>query len=352
MKRRRRSKQGKSCLTRILTLILALVLVGGVFYLAYYIYQDDFLGISSERRRADTSESLVTAELGEASFKEVDYYYEAETEAQPIRHDFILDESEIYSDKIVLLDLETGEILYGKNERNKAFPASLTKIMTTLVALEDIEDLNVNVTMTQEIYDRMIIEDASVGGFLPGEVLTARDAVYGTMLPSGGDASLLLAQASSETVEKHIEKMNDRAKKMGLKDTHFACVTGLHRNDNFSTALDMANMTRLAMDDEDFKEVFTKDSFTTITTAEHPEGITWQYSVLNFMESFDNPGFEILGGKTGYTEEAGLCLASIARVEGREYILVTLGAPFLSETTHFEDAYNIYNQLTIYLKNQ
>lgn len=266
------------------------------------------------------------------------------TETEEILKKLVLSQNDLHSQAACLMDLKTGQIIYSFNDDKKMYPASLTKIMTTLVALEENKDLTRKYTITQELYNKMLEEDASMAGYLPGEEVDYQDLIYGTMLPSGGEAAVGLAESCSKTKEAHLEKMNKKAEELGLKNTHFATVSGLHSPENISTAKDLAIMVKEAMKNKDFEKVFTKDTYNSSLTNEHPEGLVMRYSVLNYMDSVGEVGFKVLGGKTGYTEEAGRCLASTAIVDNRQYILVTLGA-MDSETGHFEDAYTIYNRI-------
>lgn len=259
----------------------------------------------------------------------------------------VLSENDLYSKNICLMDADTGEILYSVKENEVVFPASLTKMMTTIVAVESTDDYQIKYTISPELYNEMIIEDASMAGFKPGEIVNTRDLIYGTMLPSGGEAAVGLAEICSGSEKAHVDKMNEKVKELGLRRTHFMNASGLHDEKNYSTAYEMAEILRYGLKNEVFKEVIISNGYTSSKTVEHPDGISWRYSLLAYMDQIDSEGFKVLGGKTGYTEQAGLCLASTAVVNGKQYILVTLGALPLDANSkfHFMDAETIYRRI-------
>lgn len=255
--------------------------------------------------------------------------------------------NELYSENVCLMDAVTGEIIFAIKENQVVYPASLTKIMTTMVAVDQIEDYDQTYVVPPALVEEMIWEDASMAGFAGGETVTVRDLIYGTMLPSGGEAAIGLAEAVSGSEAEHVNKMNEKAHQLGLRKTHFTNVTGLHDDKNVSTAKELAELVRVGLRDEVFKKVFTRHDYISTETTEHPYGVHMMYSVLAYMDSLQPSGYKVHGGKTGYTEQAALCLASTATVGNRDYILVTLGAlPYdaLSKF-HFIDADVIYTAL-------
>ena len=141
--------------------------------------------------------------------------------------------------------------------------------------------------------------------------------------------------------------MNDKAKELGMKDTHFCNTTGLHDPDHYSTVKDISILLQYALESDDFRQVFCSSRHSVRPTEQHPEGFTFNSTMFQYMDSTEVVGGEILGGKTGYTEEAGLCLASLAEVNGREYILVTAKANGTHDTEQFHilDAVNVYSQI-------
>ena len=217
--------------------------------------------------------------------------------------------------------------------------------MTALVTIEKASDLGEEYTFTEDIIDRMEASHASVAGFEAGERVSLRDLLYGIMLPSGGDAALGCAEHIAGDEEAFVILMNRRAKKLGMKNTHFSDVTGLDDTDNYSTAADMALLFAKALENETFFEVVTAESYLTTATEQHKNGILLQSTLAEPMKEYALED-KIIGGKTGYTTGAGLCLASYAEIDGHRYILVTLGAGDGSKypSYHFEDAAILYDE--------
>ena len=233
-----------------------------------------------------------------------------------------------YSSKyIVVLDRENKSIEYKKNEKSKAYPASLTKIMTTIVALENIEDISEVAPVDVDTYKKMVENNASLAGFYGKERVTYRDLLYGTILPSGGEAANSLAINISGSVDKFVELMNKKASELELKNTHFTNAEGLHDELQYTTAEDMAKILDYALDNRDFKAIFTNETFKTTSTVDHQEGIILSSTVLSNLLEVKQEGFKILGGKSGTTEKAGECWATLGIKDGREYICIVMGSP-------------------------
>ena len=257
-----------------------------------------------------------------------------------------VDLSGLYSQYAVLMDAKTGKILGEKQGEKRLFPASMTKIMTAVVVLEHTEDLGQRVTVSPEIFEQLYKENASRAGFEPGEETTIRDLLYGILLPSGAECCLACADAVAGSEEQFVALMNEKAKELGMSQTHFCNTTGLHERGHYTTAEDMAVLLRYALQNKDFCAVITSRRHSTKPSNIHPDGFTF-YSTL-FQNLGDYDGVEILGGKTGYTPQAGLCLASFAKVGGKKYILVTAKADGSHETEpfHILDAETVYQGLS------
>lgn len=247
----------------------------------------------------------------------------------------------------ILLDADTGEVLSSRRGEEKIFPASLVKIMTVLTAIEHIEDLDRKITMSYDYYDMLYERDASRAGFEPGEKAVIRDLLYGALLPSGAECCMELAVQAAGSEAAFTELMNERARSLGLTQTHFTNCTGLHNDEQYSTAKEIAQILCEAVKNKTFYQVFTTPSYTVKATDMHPDGFTFRGSMFKAMDSPEVTGGKILGGKTGYTDEAGRCLASMAEIDGRGYILVTAGwaAEPRTEQYHVNDAFLAYNQI-------
>lgn len=227
----------------------------------------------------------------------------------------------------IIIDKSTNKVIAARNATAKAYPASTTKIMTLLVAVENLKDMNKTFTMSYKITDPLYVEEASVAGFLNGETITMTDLLYGAILPSGADASMALALTVAGSEDAFVDLMNKKVKELGLKNTHFDNVTGLHSVNNYTTAYDMAAILDAAMQNKMCREILSTYQFTTSITPEHPEGILLSSTLFNYMYGTEPETATILGGKTGFVNESGYCIASFgkANTTNKEYIVVTFG---------------------------
>lgn len=236
---------------------------------------------------------------------------------------------EIISTNAIFIDLETGNILGQKDPYKVLSPASMTKILTVLVAAEHIEkeQLDDTFTMTLEITDYSYVNDCSSVGFLDGEVITVRDLFYGTILPSGGDAAVGLATYVAGSHEAFVEMMNEKLEELGLSDTaHVTNCVGLYDKEHYCTVYDMAMIIEAAIDNEICREVMNARKYTTSATEQHLEGITISNWFLRRIEDKDTGG-EVLCAKTGYVAQSGNCSASYGKDHaGKEYVCVTANA--------------------------
>ena len=255
--------------------------------------------------------------------------------------------SGLNSPNAILVELETGKVLGEKKADEKIYPASLTKIMTAVLAVENIGDLQERITVPEEIFPKLYEEGASMAGFCPGEEAVGLDLLYGVLLPSGAECCLTFADRIAGSEEDFVDRMNEKAKELGMEHTHFTNSTGLQDEDHYSTVRDISVLLRYALAGDTFRQVFTSSSYSTNPSACHPEGFTFYSTMFQEMNSAAVTDGEILGGKTGYTKEAGLCLASLAVIGQKEYILITAHARGDHETRqyHVEDAVKVYTQL-------
>ena len=247
----------------------------------------------------------------------------------------------------ILLRADSGEVLAEKDADSTIYPASMTKMMTALLAIEANPDLDTPVTLPEEIFPALQAQNASLAGFQAEETATVRDLLYGAMLPSGAECCEALARQVSGSEEAFVALMNRKAGELGMKHTHFANCTGLTSPEHYSSAADLAVLLQAALNNETFRTVFTTGQYTSSVTAQHPKGLYMASTLLSRLDGGEVTGGQILGGKTGYTDAAGLCLASLAVVNGKEYILVTLGAPgnHATEQTNIMDAVQVYRRL-------
>lgn len=238
-----------------------------------------------------------------------------------------IDSPDVISPYVALIDINKHSILAGRAYDAKIFPASMTKVMTLIVAVENIENLEDKFTMTAEIIDPLVRESASRAGFEPGEEVTAKDMLYGLILPSGADASVGLATMISGSEENFVNLMNEKCKEMGLKNTHFTNTSGLYNEQHYTTPVEMAMIMEYAISNETCLEVLSTYQYTTSVTDKHPEGILLSSTMFSRMYGNEVNTVSIKAGKTGYTQEAGNCLVSYAERGTDRYIVVTSGAP-------------------------
>ena len=259
----------------------------------------------------------------------------------------LVDLSSLYSKNAVLLDLDTGEIAAQKKSQERIYPASLTKMMTVLLALENEEDLEKQVRLSEDIFPELYEEGASMAGFLPGEHASVRDLLYGAMLPSGGECCKALAEEVAGSEEKFADLMNKKAEELGMKHTHFVNSTGLQDKKHYTTVKDLARLLEYAWKNGDFQAIFTKKSYTVPPIDGHPEGFTFSSLMFQEMEQSGAASDYILGGKTGYTSEAGLCLASVGTTRDKTYALITAKADGSHDTQpyHILDAVSVFQKL-------
>ncbi len=263
--------------------------------------------------------------------------------------EYFSDNDGYISPYIYVLDRDTANVMHEKKAHTKTYPASLTKMMTTLVALEHIDDLSEVTPVDVETYQEMVTQNASMAGFYGGEAVTYRDLLYGTILTSGGEAANSLAVHVAGSVDHFVQMMNDKALEIGMKDTRFTNPEGLHDKKQYTTAYDIAILLDYALDNGDFKAIFTKASFQTTATMDHPAGVSLESTVLMELHNEEQDGFEIIGGKSGTTYEAGQCWATLALVEDKEYITIVMGASLddISQPDHAQitDTLKLYGQL-------
>ncbi len=236
---------------------------------------------------------------------------------------------EVMSTNAILIREDTNEIAAMKGVFERISPASMTKVLTVLVAAEHIspDELNNTFTMTLDITDYAYVNDCSSVGFLENEVVTVRDLFYGTVLPSGGDAAVGLATYVAGSHEAFVDMMNAKLEELGIGETaHFTNCVGLYDENHYCTIYDMAVIMKAAVQNEMCREFLSLHTYTTTATEQHPEGITISNWFLRKIEDKDTGG-EVICAKTGYVTESGSCAVSYATcADGNPYICVTTGA--------------------------
>lgn len=255
-----------------------------------------------------------------------------------------LNSPEVTSTYALMVDLSKKEVVAQKNAYERINPASMTKILTLLVASEHVTNLDDTFTMTLDITDYAYVNDCSSVGFLDGEVVTVKDLLYGTILPSGGDAAVGLATYVAGSQEAFVDMMNQKIEELGLADSaHFTNCVGLYDENHYCSIYDMAVMLEAAMENDLCRQVLNTRSYTTSMTEQHPEGITVSNWFMRRIEDKEMGG-TILGAKTGYVVQSGNCAASCyERNDGTEFICVTADAHSSWRAIYDHvAAYNIY----------
>lgn len=300
-------------------------------------------------------EQPMVAETMEVAIEEESLEEETSTleeEEDPKIYEFVStsETATIYSEEVIsthaiLIDESTDTIVASKGAKERISPASMTKVLTVLVAAEQIteEQLDDTFTITLEITDYAYVNDCSSVGFLDGEKVTVRDLFYGTVLPSGGDAAVGLATYIAGSHEAFVDMMNEKLDELGLSDSaHFTNCVGLYDDNHYCTVYDMAVIMKAAMQNEMCREVLSAHSYKTAPTTEHPEGIIISNWFLRRIEDKDTGG-EVLCAKTGYVVQSKNCAVSYGTFAGdTPYICVTAGST--SSWRCIYDHVEIYNR--------
>lgn len=252
------------------------------------------------------------------------------------------------SEYAMLVDLEDQQVLYEKNSKERIYPASLTKVLTAIAALDATDDLAKKAEVTAEDLQGLWEENASVAGFQAGDQISYEDALYALMLPSGADAANFLANRLSGSVPAFVDDMNKKAQAFGMKNTHFMNTSGLHDDNHYTTLSDMKIMMDHAWKNTAFRKVMTSLQYTIPSIGSHPDGLALRSTLLMFRNDLSFRGGEIIGGKSGFTLEAGSNLISIAKMsDGHMYMLLTAkasGEP-LTDQNHMKDAQMVYTTI-------
>jgi len=232
----------------------------------------------------------------------------------------------ISAEGAILIDAEDGSVIYEKNADKKLYPASTTKIMTALIALETLEEIDGDLSSETIIPADAVGTEGSSVYLKEGEIVTVEELLYGTMLRSGNDAATALAICLGGTEKNFIQKMNEKAHELGCKSTNFANPTGLFDENHYTTARELANISREAMKNEKFRKIVAVSSWESTGSGRNftnKNKTIYEYSGAT-------------GIKIGYTKKSGRTLVASAKKEGVELIAVVL-----NDSNWFEDAYSM-----------
>ena len=243
-----------------------------------------------------------------------------------------------------LFNVTDRSVVYIKNAFERLYPASTTKVMTAIIALEE-GNLSDQVTVTE---DAVITEaGASLCGIKPGDVITMQDLLYGLMMPSGNDAANAIAVHMYGSIDAFADRMNVRARELGATGTHFMNPSGLTDENHYTTAYDLYLMFNEAMKLPLFREIIAEDSYTANYQNGAGEAVSKTWTVGNWYQKGEREtpaGVSVLGGKTGTTQAAGYCLIMASNdSQDKEYISVVLKSD--SRPSLYDNMTNIISKI-------
>ena len=324
--------------SEITVITLAIIVVGGLI-ISHFKSNDDTLTVAAEETQSEQETASAEESTGlRISSTKTEPQEEVKEEKEPEEKKqasgtYSAKETdstveiggEVVSEYAILINNDTKEVVGKRNANEKIVPASMTKVMTVLVAAKHLsaDQLNEVVTMSHEAIDYSYAGGGSTSGFVEDEEVTVKDLFYGTILPSGGDAAAQLAMYTAGDIDTFVGMMNDEAAELGLTNTHFTNPVGFHSSEHYSTPYDISIIMMAALDNELCREVLTTKVYNSSGTNINPDGITISNWFLRRIEDKDIGG-EILGAKTGYVDESGSCaVSSMTSASGAEYICCT-----------------------------
>ena len=249
------------------------------------------------------------------------------TMIHPIRaeghHIIPLDQLDIGSEVYLLYDRDSKQVLAEKDSSIPVHPASITKVLTVITAIELMEPLNLKqeIAIAPEVYQE-IDPEASIVGFRINERVTLEDILQGIMLPSGADATRALSFHLFQNTEKLAEAMNTKAKEIGMHNSNFVNTSGLDDDSHLSTAYDLALLVDYALENETFRKLYKSETYTSTKTEQHPEGVEMSDGNLKYANTLENN--YIIGAKSGYTDGAQRALSSLGSDGNKELIFISL----------------------------
>lgn len=257
----------------------------------------------------------------------------------------------VNSEAAVLINLDKNITVYEKNPTKKIYPASLTKIMTAMVVLDNVKDLdNTTFEAPLVVFDELYGQGASAVGFSRGEIATVSDLMYSMLMYSACESAGILAyNVGGESIPNFVDMMNKKAEAIGCTGTHFVNPHGLHDPDQYTNARDMALIAKYAVENyPKFVEIACTTQYTMGATNYQAEGWATIYHTNKMLSTGSDYYYQYARGlKTGTLDESGRNLVSMARKDGNNYLLVTMGAPMYdaegnTANGQYEDHKNIY----------
>lgn len=244
-------------------------------------------------------------------------------------------EIEVKSNNVIMYNLNDNSIIYEKNSNEKVSIASLTKIMTAITVIENKESLDEYVVISSDML--LGLDGYAKADLKVGDKVKVIDLLYALMLPSASDAAQALSISTSGSVYEFSKLMNEEAKKIGALDSHFDNPVGMDSINNYSTALDVAKILIYSLNNKTFKEIFESNSYYISSINK-----TVEKTIIKTSDSYNIDISLIKGAKTGYTNDAGLCLASTSSINGIDYLIVTINSP-INYPYNLIDSINLYS---------
>ena len=283
---------------------------------------------------------------------------------------------ELYSESAYMINMDTGDVLIDVKSTKQRVPASLTKIVTALVLLDEFDGEKYDLEHTYysappEYFDGLWDMGASIADIYAEEKINCYDLLAALLIPSACDAANVIAYGMCGSIDKFCDRMNETARRIGMTDSHFSCAHGLSGDNNYSTCQDIAKACMYGLENYDvFRELVGKSYYYMTPTNEHPED-NWRLNSTNeLLDPTSGYNYSYcMGIKTGTLDQAGRCFASYAVKDGKRYLIVTMGAPqekqekdyqkgidnpdsvFANDTVYynFVDHINLYNWAFGYL---
>ena len=253
---------------------------------------------------------------------------------------------------VLLVNTDSETVILDKNANKRTAPASLTKIVTCMLVLENCPDLSVPVTCKRESLNGLYAQNAATAGILAGETLTINELLYCLMLPSAADAANILADYVGGSIDNFVVMMNDFVAKLGCKNTKFVNAHGLDANPNgYTTANDLYIITKYALKNDTFKEITSTSRYDIEPTEMYPH-TRYLHNTNKMMNAGIRDYYHqsVSGVKTGTTEKAGHCVITTASQDGYNYMLIVMNAPQydidddgVEENVAFTESKKIYN---------
>ena len=252
-------------------------------------------------------------------------------------------QGQVRSDAVILMDADSGAVLYAKNEHEPLYPASITKVLTAIITIEHARSLDDLVTFSSDAVGRNLERNATVLGAYAGDRLSVRECLYGLLLASANDCANALAEYISGSNEKFAELMNEEAKKIGCTDSNFANPSGLNDTNHYTSAMDMAKIMSYALQNETFREIDRAQVYTHAPIKKYPvvgnPGNTIFAHHQMMRNAYQNYYPNVIAGKTGYTSLAGNTLLTAAKRNGMTLVCCVLH----SNNTQYQETKGLFD---------